>query len=92
MNFDEEIKELRSEINILNKEIIEKIRDRIDVAEKIGEIKKKHGIPIEDKVRESIVYQQVRRLTEEYGLPYENIERIFKEIISICVDAEEKIS
>ena len=91
MNFEEEIKELRSEINTLNRVIIEKIKERINVAEKIGEVKKRHRMPVEDKVRESIVYQQIRKLAEENLLPHENIERIFKEIISICIDAEEKI-
>jgi 3-deoxy-7-phosphoheptulonate synthase/chorismate mutase len=90
MSYSEDIEELRSEINKLNKDIIEKIKKRVEIAQKIGEVKKKHGKPIKDKARESIVYQQVKRLSEKNCLPSDNIESIFKEIINICIKAEEE--
>ena len=91
MSYSEDIEELRLEINRLNREIIEKIKKRVEIAQKIGEVKKKYGKPIKDKARENIIYQQVRRLAEKNGLLPNSIEKIFKEIIYICITAEEKL-
>jgi chorismate mutase len=91
MSYNEDIEELRLEINKLNKEIVDMIKKRVEIAQKIGEVKKKYGKPIKDKVRESIVYQQVRRHAEDNCLLPDSIENIFKEIINICIKAEEEL-
>lgn len=91
MDYEDELRKLRVEINRLNKEIIEKITERKEIAKKIGEVKKRHEKPVVDKAREKIVYQQVRKLATQYDLPSNKMEMIFKEIIGICIYAEEKI-
>ena len=91
MEYEDEIKKLRVKINRLNKEIIEKITERKEIAMKIGKVKKRHGKSIVDKAREKIVYQQVKKLAIQHDLPANAVEKIFKEIINICINAEEKI-
>jgi chorismate mutase len=91
MEYEDELKKLRVEINQLNKEIIEKITERKEIAMKIGKVKKRHGKSIVDKAREKIVYQQVKKLAIQHDLPANTVEKIFKEIINICINAEEKI-
>jgi chorismate mutase len=87
-SYEEEIEALRKEINRLNIEIVQKLSERVDVARKIGEVKKRHGRPIVDRKREAKVYQQVRWLAAERGIDTEGAERVFREIIRLCTEAE----
>lgn len=88
MTYDEEIDQLRDEINRLNVEIVERLADRVRVAMEIGAVKQRHGKPIEDRSREERVYQQVRALAEEAGIDPGDVEKVFKEIIDLCTKAE----
>jgi chorismate mutase len=89
MNYEEEVAIYRNEINRLNEEILEKIRARVIIALKIGEIKQRYGKPVIDKTREYAVLNQVRTSAEAKGLNPKTIERIFVEIIRACVEVEE---
>lgn len=87
-SYEEEIGALREEINRLNVEIVQKLSERVDVALRIGEVKKRHGRPIVDRSREAKVYQQVRELAVEHGIDAEVAVRVFGEIIRLCTEAE----
>ena len=87
-SYEEEIETLRKEINKLNLEIVAMLSERVDVALRIGEVKKKYGRPIVDRKREAKVYQQVRRAAAENGIAADGVERIFREIIKLCTEAE----
>jgi chorismate mutase len=89
MNFyEEEIEGLRREINRLNAEIVEKLAERVEVALRIGEVKRRHGRPIVDMSRESKVYQHVQELAQGKGIDSEGVVRVFREIIRLCTEAE----
>ena len=88
MTYEEEIGPLRDEINRLNIEIVERLADRVKVAIEIGAIKHRHGRPIVDRSREARVYQQVRALAEEAGIDPGGAEKVFREIIELCTQAE----
>ena len=88
MIYEEEIGELRKEINQLNDEIIEKLAKRIEVAVRIGAVKRRHGRPIVDKSREEKVYEQIRKLARERRLDAKGVERVFREIIRLCTEAQ----
>lgn len=87
-SYEEEIGELRKEINRLNFEIVQKLSERVDVALRIGEVKKRHGRPIVDRSREAKIHQQVRGLAKEHGIDAEGAERVFREIIRLCTKEE----
>ena len=87
-SYEEEIEALREEINRLNAEIVQKLSERVDVATRIGDAKKRHGRRIVDRSREAKVYQQVRELAAEHGISADDIERVFREIIRLCTEAE----
>lgn len=89
MNYEEEVTVYRKEINRLNEEILEKIRERVIIALKVGKAKQRYGKPVIDKAREYAVLNQVRASAEAKGLNPKTIERIFTEIIRACVEAEE---
>ena len=88
MSYEEEIWELRVEINRLNEEIVDRLAERVSVAIQIGEAKKRHRQPIVDRSREGKVYEQIRLLAEDRGLDADGVERIFREIIRLCTEAQ----
>jgi len=86
--YEEELAELRAEINRLNEEIMEKLAQRAETAVRIGAVKRRHGRPIVDRSREEKVYEQIRRLAERYRLDAEAVECVFREIVRLCTKAQ----
>ena len=91
MTYEHEVSELREEIDRLNEEIIEKIGERVCIATKIALIKRKYGKPVVDKQRERVVLDHVRLSAIEKGVDPDGAERVFSEIIRLCVKAEESL-
>ena len=91
MSYEQEIGELRKEIDRLNVEIIDRIKERVDVAIQIGAVKHRYDMPVVDSAREKIVYERARELAEQRGVDPDTIERIFREIVQMCVNAEEDL-
>ncbi len=87
---EEDIQKLRDDINRLNGEIIELLAERVNIAKQIGEVKKKLGKPVIDTSREADVYEQVKQLANDMDLDQEGIEKVFKEIIRLSVEAQEE--
>jgi chorismate mutase len=90
LTYEEEITPIRNEINRLNEEILEKLVERVGVAKVIAEIKRRHGKPIVDKTRERAIQAKVRTYALAHKLDPDGVERIFRAIIELCVEAEEK--
>lgn len=91
MTYEQKIMDLREEINKVNVEIIEKIGERICIATEIASLKRKYNKPVVDKRRERAVLDQVKLLAREKGIDPDSVERVFSEIIRICVEAEERL-
>ena len=92
MTFENEVAEHRKKINRLNADIIKMISERVEVAKEIGIVKRRYGKPVVDKQRERAVLDQVRVLAMEMHLDPDGVERIFTEIIRLCVKAEEALT
>lgn len=90
MSYTEEMGPLRDEINRLNEEILEKIRERVGVALRIGEVKRRYGMPVVDCARKEAVLNDVESLSADRGLDPEGVRNVFREIIDLCVKAEEE--
>ncbi len=88
--YQEEIRPHRETIDRLNNEIIKLLGERVQAALSIGEIKRKHGKPVVDKAREQAILDIIRKKAELNAMDPDGLERIFKEIIRLCVEAEEK--
>jgi chorismate mutase len=88
MTYEEEIAPLRDEINRLNGEIVEKLAERVSVATEIGDVKHRYGKPIVDLGREEKVLNQARALAEDARIDPVGVERVFREIIALCTQAE----
>ena len=87
---EEDIQKLRDDINRLNGEIIELLAERVNIAKQIGEVKKKLGKPVIDTSREAVVYEQVKQHANDMNLDQEGVEKVFKEIIRLSVEAQEE--
>lgn len=87
-SYEEEIEELRREIDRLNTEIVEKLSERVSVALRIGGVKRRHRVPVVDESREEEVYRQIRGLASERGIDPVGVERAFREIVRLCTEAE----
>lgn len=90
MRYEEEIKPYRDDIDRLNNEIISLIAERQQAAVAIGEIKMRYGKPVVDKSREQAILDKIKEKAPAKGLNPEALERVFKEIIRLCVEAEER--
>ena len=90
MTYDEEVANPRREIDRLSKEILAKIAERVQVAIRIGEIKRKYGKPIYDQTREQVVLSSVRVQAAKLGLDPEAAVRVFEQIVKLTAVAEGK--
>lgn len=91
MTYEEEIAPYRAEINRVNAEIMERLAERVKVAVKISEVKRRYGKPVVDADRERAVLEKARVDAETRGLDPKGTERVFRAIIDLCVEAEEHI-
>jgi chorismate mutase len=90
MVYEEEIKLHRDTIDRLNDEIITLIAERQKAALAIGGVKKRYGKPVVDRSREQAILDKIREKAQAKGLDPDALERVFREIIRLCVEAEEK--
>ncbi len=72
-----ELKRLRERIDEIDKEIISLLEKRLEIAQKIGKIKARASLPIQDEKREKEVLQRAGKFA-----------CVFKEIISLCKRAQ----
>ncbi len=76
-----EIRRLRSKLDEIDMEILELLTERMDIAKKIGLIKKRQNLPIIDKNREKEVYDNAVKFALKHDLDNIQIESIFREIM-----------
>jgi chorismate mutase len=90
VSYENEIAPLRIEIDRLNEELLDKLRERVEVALRIAAVKRRHGVLIVDRGREEAVLDHVGGLAADRGLDPVAVRLVFREIIDLCVEAEEK--
>jgi len=89
VSYEEEVEVHRRLIDDLNVELVGLLRRRVDAALKAGRVKRRHGRPVRDPAREEAVLGQVRTLAAGRGLDPDGIERVLRDVIRLCVEAEE---
>ena len=86
VTYEEEIGVLRKTNDRLNEEIVEKLAEWVEVAVRMGAVKRRHGRTDVDRSLGE-VYDQIRRLARGRRLDAEGVERIFREIVRLCTEA-----
>ena len=84
----ESIVALRKNIDQIDEKLVLLLKDRIDLCERIGTVKRENGIAVRDLQREDEVYLNVMGKALEAGLDPQNVENIFKGIISLSVTVQ----
>ena len=82
------LEDLRKKVDEADAEIVKLIAERIRIAEEIGREKKKQGKQIEDAEREKRVLKNVKRVAQEEHISQEDIESIYRQIVTVSKSVE----
>lgn len=81
----------RAEITDFDREIMDLLRKRLDIAIEIGRYKAEHGLPAQNPDVEQKVIDRYRALAEERGMDPDTAEAICKAIMAESVANEEAV-
>ena len=84
------MEDLRGKIDETDAHIVKLISERIRIAQKIGEKKKKQGKQIDDNEREERVLENIKAMAQNQNMSQEVIESIYRQIITACKRSEGK--
>ncbi len=73
-----ELNELRDQIDLVDKQMVDLLAQRLVLVEKVGEVKSKHGLPIYVPEREATMLASRREEAEKQGVPPQLIEDILR--------------
>ena len=90
MSLTNELDRLRGLIDEVDRGIMEMLELRVKLARAAGLIKMMLGKPLRDEERERAVLENVRGMASERGLNPAHVEEIFKAIIKMCLEAQER--
>ncbi len=79
---NDEIQELRKEIDQIDKKIVEQLATRLMFAKKIASEKKKLGMEVEDAGREEELLDRIRDLADEYGVESTHAQELYLLILA----------
>ena len=82
------VKDLRVEIDKVDKDLVKLIANRVILAQAIGNAKKSHKNKVIDLDRERKVLKNVAKAALKEGVSQADIEKIYNEIISACRGAQ----
>jgi chorismate mutase len=85
------LEEYRDQIDTVNREIADKIAERMKIVEKIGEYKEENDMEIKDEGREEVVKKQFEDIFEEKGLPQEKGRELAELLIGMAVEEEKEV-
>lgn len=85
---DEKLKKKRDEVDEVDRELIDLLAKRLEVAHEIMGLKEKAGMEIRDRKREQEVIKEARRLARERSLDPEFAEDFMRVVISRTSKAE----
>jgi len=85
------LEKLRKEIDQLDLKLIDIIRKRFKVTEKVGILKTKNNLPLEDLKREKTLSSKKEKLAKKAGLKSDLIIKIFKLLIKEVKENHKRI-
>lgn len=88
---EQKIEKQRTLISEIDFQIIENLSRRMNVSEKIGEIKKEYNMAIFQPDRWKLIVDYVEKKAEEFNLSKDFLEKIFKIIHEESIDVQNKI-
>lgn len=83
-----QIEDLRIKIDEVDEKVLALIIERLDLVEKIGELKKENGIEIVDEDREQQVLNKLTGLASEKNIDPEIIKKVWKTLMEVSYQIE----
>jgi chorismate mutase len=78
-----ELSEIRTQIEQIDRSLIELIAQRVQLARRVGIVKRTAGLPTLDPPREAAVVRRAGALAREAGLADEDVRYIFWHLIGL---------
>lgn len=79
-----EILQLRKKIDIIDEQVLNSLKERIEICKIIGKKKQNLGLPIIDPQREEEKYRSVMERALELSLDPHIVKSIYQKIITTC--------
>ena len=89
--YNEGIEQLRSQIDVIDENLLMALGDRMEISRKIGEFKKAHNIAIVQTARWDSILSSMIEKGKAYGLPEEFVTAFFTAIHEASVAEQDKI-
>ncbi|MDP2218019.1 MAG: chorismate mutase [Methanolobus sp.] len=86
------ITEVREEIALIDREIVELIHRRVALAEKVLRTKQKEGIQINDGAQNRVVLERATDAATERNLDTSSIKEIFQILICMNIERQHELS
>ncbi len=83
---------LRGRIRALDRELVARVAERVELARQVGELKRQRQLPTVDYAQERTVMEGARAVADEHGLDPELAEELIARIIRASVTAQEEDS
>lgn len=77
----EQLSQLREQIDVVDKQILELLETRLNLVAQVGEVKSEHGVPIYAPDREAAMLASRRQEAEDKGISPDLIEDILRRIM-----------
>jgi len=74
------MKELRKQIDGIDKKIVQLLVRRMKLVLKLGKLKNKEGLPVQDKKREMQMLKKLEKQAKKRGLDVKFINKLYKDI------------
>ncbi|SHE61860.1 prephenate dehydratase [Desulforamulus putei] len=84
---EETLEELRADIDIIDRQVIELLGKRAKLVTRVGELKQNAG-QVRDPAREAQVLAQVRRLAQHHGLSPDVLETVYRTLLDYFVELQ----
>jgi chorismate mutase len=88
----EEISLLRKRIDRIDEQILRFLKERIDICENIGTIKREHELPVKDPRRENEQYMRITEIASKLRLDPQEVRDVYQKIIAMSIRAQERES
>jgi chorismate mutase len=83
-----ELAEARASIERIDREIVERIVERVALARRVGPLKRALGMPLLDPPREAAVVRRAALLAREAGVAGEEVRALFWQLVGLCRRAQ----
>jgi chorismate mutase/prephenate dehydratase len=80
-----DLQALREDMEAVDREILEHLRRRMELAEEIAVFKLDNAFPFRDKQREEQLLLRVRHMAAELGLDAHEIERLYRQLLEMSI-------